>query len=249
MRSRKKTLRLLLGTVLALACSTIPAVFGAEQTNSTILLAVDLVEGSRLVGTLLISSIPVHTSYASIQIPFHEIGGLRFGPKHETATVTLKNGDVLSVTFDVDALPLRTLFGDVTVGFQHIKRAIPLPSPQYGPADAKLEPPPPMSRATAIHARHILLATGNMTEARKARRREEAEEIRRELLNGANFAEMAKKRSDCPSKRKGGDLGTFRMGMMVPDFEAAAFNQKENEIGPVVETKFGYHIIQVLERN
>jgi len=65
---------------------------------------------------------------------------------------------------------------------------------------------------------------------------------------GADFAEFAKKNSDCPSKESGGDLGTFTRGQMVKPFEEAAFSQEKNAIGPVVETEFGFHIIQVLER-
>ena len=71
--------------------------------------------------------------------------------------------------------------------------------------------------------------------------------IRKDLLEGADFAETARKQSDCPSKTQGGDLGTFKRGSMVKPFEDAAFSQKTNEIGPIVKTRFGYHIIQVLE--
>jgi peptidyl-prolyl cis-trans isomerase C len=69
------------------------------------------------------------------------------------------------------------------------------------------------------------------------------------LLAGANFAEVAKRNSDCPSKETGGDLGVFTRGEMVKEFENAAFSQDVNAIGPVVETEYGYHIIQVLERH
>jgi len=71
--------------------------------------------------------------------------------------------------------------------------------------------------------------------------------VRKKLLGGADFADLAAKNSDCPSKQAGGDLGTFARGQMAKPFEDAAFSQKKNAIGPVVETNFGFHIIQVLD--
>ena len=74
-------------------------------------------------------------------------------------------------------------------------------------------------------------------------------DIRKQLLAGADFAELAKKYSTCPSgKRAGGNLGKFGRGQMAPPFEKAAFTQKINDIGPVIKTTFGLHIIQVTEK-
>ncbi|MHB8769726.1 MAG: peptidylprolyl isomerase [Syntrophales bacterium] len=101
----------------------------------------------------------------------------------------------------------------------------------------------------AIHARHILIAKGPEDTAKvAAEKKTQAEELRRQLIAGADFAELAKKNSACPSKQNGGDLGYFSRGQMVKPFEEAAFSQQTKAIGPVVETEFGYHIIQVLER-
>lgn len=75
-----------------------------------------------------------------------------------------------------------------------------------------------------------------------------AQEIRKKLVAGGDFAAIAKTDSDdTGSAEKGGDLGEFRHGMMVPPFETAAFAQKVGEIGEPVKSPFGYHIIQVTE--
>jgi len=97
-----------------------------------------------------------------------------------------------------------------------------------------------------VTARHILCAVNKeddeqVREAKKAL----AEEIRQELLAGADFAALASEKSDCPSSERGGLLGTFPAGRMVPEFDAAAFSQEVGAIGEVVETPFGYHIILV----
>ena len=102
----------------------------------------------------------------------------------------------------------------------------------------------------SVHVRHILVAKAAADDDKiKAEKKAKAEDLRKQLLTGADFAELAKKNSDCPSRQSGGDLGVFTRGDMVKPFEDAAFTQEVNSIGPVVETDFGYHIIQVLERN
>lgn len=101
----------------------------------------------------------------------------------------------------------------------------------------------------SVHVRHILVAkAAGDDDKTKAEKKEKAENLRKQLLAGTDFAELAKKNSDCPSKNSGGDLGIFSRGDMVKPFENAAFSQEKNAIGPVVETDFGYHIIQVLDR-
>jgi len=102
----------------------------------------------------------------------------------------------------------------------------------------------------SVRVRHILIARApGDDEKTRAEKKAKAEDIRKQLLAGASFIELAKKYSDCPSKEQGGDLGEFPRGQMVKPFDNAAFSQKVNEIGPVVETDFGYHIIQVLQHN
>lgn len=77
-----------------------------------------------------------------------------------------------------------------------------------------------------------------------------AERVRAELAGGADFAEVAKRESSDPgSKENGGDLGTFGRGQMVPSFEAAAFALPVGEVSQPVLSPFGYHLIQVQEKN
>ncbi len=87
-----------------------------------------------------------------------------------------------------------------------------------------------------VKASHILVKTEG-----------EARKILEELKKGANFAKLAKQFSECPSKKKGGNLGWFGRGKMVREFENAAFSLKKGEISDIVKTQFGYHIIKVTD--
>ncbi|KYK36045.1 MAG: peptidyl-prolyl cis-trans isomerase [Theionarchaea archaeon] len=87
-----------------------------------------------------------------------------------------------------------------------------------------------------VKASHILV-----------KKRSEAEKILEELKKGASFAELAKKHSECPSRKRGGDLGWFGRGKMVPEFEEAAFSLKKGELSDIVKTQFGYHIIKATD--
>ncbi len=112
----------------------------------------------------------------------------------------------------------------------------------------------PKKRADAydrVHARHILLKLDDsMSEKEKARIRKQAEQIAEEMKHASDeeFATRAREISQGPSASKGGDLGWFRRGDMVPAFEKAAFALKPGETSGVVQTPFGLHIIRVIER-
>ena len=69
-----------------------------------------------------------------------------------------------------------------------------------------------------------------------------------QLKNGADFGKLAKKHSICPSGKRGGDLGEFRQGQMVPAFDKVVFSCPELEPTGPLHTQFGYHIIKVLYR-
>lgn len=87
-------------------------------------------------------------------------------------------------------------------------------------------------------ARHILVADRDRCEALKA-----------EIENGADFAELAKQHSTCPSGQKGGDLGTFRERQMVKEFNDVVFTAELHTVHGPVKTQFGYHLIEITERS
>lgn len=102
------------------------------------------------------------------------------------------------------------------------------------------------SRPEQVQARHILLKLEGKQEEEVKKL---AEDLVRQLRAGADFAALARQYSDDPgSKERGGDVGLFGRGRMVPEFENAAFSQQVNAIGDPVKSEFGYHIIQVTSK-
>ena len=102
--------------------------------------------------------------------------------------------------------------------------------------------------ADQVRASHILLMYEGSASSSADRSKEEAAEqigaLRAQIEAGASFPDVARDNSDCPSGAQGGDLGMFGRGQMVPEFETAAFSMEVGELSDVVETAFGYHLIQ-----
>lgn len=99
-----------------------------------------------------------------------------------------------------------------------------------------------------VEISQILLAP-QINETEKSKAFEKIKNIKNQLENGEPFENLAKKYSDDPgSGAKGGDLGWVKRGTFVPKFEAAAYTLKKNEISDIIESEYGYHIIQLLER-
>ena len=110
--------------------------------------------------------------------------------------------------------------------------------------------PQQFSKPENAAASHILLTfeAGESDEA-KAAKKAQLEAIRADIIaETTTFEEAAQAHSGCPSSAKGGSLGEFGKGQMVPEFETAVFSQDINAVGEVVETSFGYHIIKVTNR-
>lgn len=96
------------------------------------------------------------------------------------------------------------------------------------------------------NARHILVRINEVVSESEARRK--LENVRERIVNGVDFAEQARLYSQDGSAPKGGDLGWLNPGDTVPEFERAMDALKPNELSPVVQTPFGMHLIQVIER-
>ncbi len=91
--------------------------------------------------------------------------------------------------------------------------------------------------ATAC-ARHILVKTA-----------QEAEKLKKQLAAGADFAQLAKRHSQCNSRKRGGDLGEFRRGQMAKPFDDVVFKKPILTLHGPVKTRFGYHLIETIYRD
>ncbi len=108
-----------------------------------------------------------------------------------------------------------------------------------------------------VKAKHILVAFKGSPAAQQGKpelteeqAKAKAEDLRKQIVGGASFEDLAKKESDdTGSGSNGGELGEFGRGQMVPEFEKAAFEAKPGDVTPVVRTQFGYHIIKVEEHS
>jgi peptidyl-prolyl cis-trans isomerase C len=111
------------------------------------------------------------------------------------------------------------------------------------------EHPDMFKQPEQVQASHILIKAGTeATESEKKAALNKIKEIQEKQKKGEDFAELAKAHSECPSSAKGGDLGYFGRGQMVPPFEEAAFGMKPGEVSDIVTTQFGYHLIKVTDK-
>lgn len=94
-----------------------------------------------------------------------------------------------------------------------------------------------LNMATAT-ARHILVDS-----------EQKCNELKQQIEEGTDFADVAKAHSSCPSGSSGGDLGSFGPGAMVPEFDTVCFNSEVGVVHGPVKTQFGYHLLEVTERS
>ena len=87
-------------------------------------------------------------------------------------------------------------------------------------------------------ARHILVST-----------EEFCNDLKTQIENGADFADVAREHSQCPSGKQGGNLGEFGPGQMVPEFDTVVFTEEVNKVHGPVKTQFGYHLIEITSRS
>ncbi|MFK2823710.1 peptidylprolyl isomerase [Arcobacter sp. YIC-80] len=87
-------------------------------------------------------------------------------------------------------------------------------------------------------ARHLLVESEEL-----------CNELKQRIADGEKFEDIAKEYSTCPSGAKGGDLGTFFQGQMVPEFDKVVFNDEINVVHGPVKTQFGYHLLETTSRN
>jgi peptidyl-prolyl cis-trans isomerase C len=86
-------------------------------------------------------------------------------------------------------------------------------------------------------ARHILVATETL-----------CNDLKLQIEGGADFAALAREHSQCPSGKRGGDLGEFSPGQMVQEFDEVVFQRAVGEVHGPIKTQFGYHLVEITKR-
>lgn len=87
-------------------------------------------------------------------------------------------------------------------------------------------------------ARHLLVET-----------EEQCNQLKAEIEQGKDFADVAAEHSKCPSGKTGGDLGEFGQGQMVPEFDKVVFNEEVGKVHGPIKTQFGYHLLEIISRS
>ncbi len=91
---------------------------------------------------------------------------------------------------------------------------------------------------TTASARHILVAS-----------EEACADLKKKIEEGSAFADVAKEHSTCPSGKKGGDLGEFSPGQMVPEFDSVVFKKEVGVVHGPIKTQFGFHLVEITKRS
>ncbi|GEA30244.1 peptidylprolyl isomerase [Clostridium diolis] len=126
----------------------------------------------------------------------------------------------------ITSMAINKVLSDVTITDEEVKKYYEDNKEAFG-------------QPATVSARHILVET-----------EEEANKAREEILSGnISFGDAAMKYSTCPSNQQGGNLGEFSKGMMVPEFEEAAFTSEIGKVTEPVKTQFGYHLVLVDAKN
>lgn len=139
----------------------------------------------------------------------------------------------------------RMIRQDLTVNLMSAEKLKDLPDPPRENIEKIYNNyPQKMVEPERVRARHILTAGAEDNQEQARKRMDKI----KDQVTTANFGKMARENSDCPSAQAGGDLGYFSRGQMVEPFEQAAFSQQPGEVGDVVETPYGYHLILVQDK-
>lgn len=160
-------------------------------------------------------------------------------PSEDEFYATLEKAGIDAMTYH------RMLRQDISVNLMTERKTADLPEPEDNEIAALYqEHPEKMIRKGRVRACHIL---AKMTDDEGAKALAKIKELQPQVTID-NFAEQARQHSDCPSSTAGGDLGWFRRGDMVKQFEDVAFSLEVGQVSDIVATQFGFHLITVLEK-